>query len=191
MSEAVTSAGTSWGCCADEVLASDCSGCAVRLLSVTVGRPPYCRRVSFRALYLMRHKEKRRCSPTRTRRERGADVPGPKSGVHGLWCFVREETTSTTVVLWSRVLMRRGIDEGSCSNSSWALAKLDVDMLTFVPPGSSARQTCERWHSPARYTEDDLTCGCSGCVVRLLSMTVGWPRYCRRVSFGAPALLRR
>ena len=39
------------------------------------------RRVSFRAPALMRHKEQRRGSPTRTRWERGADVPGPKSGV--------------------------------------------------------------------------------------------------------------
>ena len=36
MSEAVTSAGTSLGCYADEVLASDYSGCAVRLLSARV-----------------------------------------------------------------------------------------------------------------------------------------------------------
>ena len=90
MSEAVASAGSSEGCYADEVLTYDFSGCAARLLSLTVGWPPYCRRVSSRAPALMRHKEKRRCSPTSTRRERGADVPGPKSGVHGLSCLVRE-----------------------------------------------------------------------------------------------------
>ena len=102
--EAVTSAGTFQGCYAEEVLTYDCSACAVRLLSVTVGRPPYRRRVSFGAPALMRHRENIRCGPTRTRRERGADVPGPKSDVHGLSCLVREETTSSTkVVLCSRV----------------------------------------------------------------------------------------
>ena len=64
------------------------------------GRPaPCCRRGSIRAPALMRHREKRRCSPTRTRRERGAHVPGPKSGVHGLTCVGREGTACTKVVL--------------------------------------------------------------------------------------------
>ena len=98
MSEAVTSAGTSQGCYADEVLTCGYSGCAARLLSSDGGRPPYCP--------LMRHKEKRRCSPTAVGVGRSADVPGPKSGVHGKTCVVREETTSTKVVLWSRVRSR-------------------------------------------------------------------------------------
>ena len=37
--EAVTSAGTFQGCYAEEVVTCDCSACAVRLLSVTVGPP--------------------------------------------------------------------------------------------------------------------------------------------------------
>ena len=47
--------------------------------------------------------EARRCSPTRTRRERGADVRGPKSGVRGLSFSVREGITRTKVVLRPRV----------------------------------------------------------------------------------------
>ena len=51
MSEAVTSAGTSQGCDADEVHACGCSGCAARLLSKSVAGQ--------RAVgALMRHKKK-------------------------------------------------------------------------------------------------------------------------------------
>ena len=39
MSEAVTSAGTSQGCYADDVLTCDYCGCAVCLLSMTVAAP--------------------------------------------------------------------------------------------------------------------------------------------------------
>ena len=50
------------------------------------GRPPCCRRVSSSAPALMRHREKMHCSPNVLKVERSADVPGPKSGVHGLYC---------------------------------------------------------------------------------------------------------
>ena len=56
----LTSAGTSWGCYADEV-----QTCRFHSPSVVYdgGRPPYCRRVSFRAPALMGHREKRRSGP--------------------------------------------------------------------------------------------------------------------------------
>ena len=60
----------------------------------------------------MRHREKRRGSPTALGVGRSADVPGPTVRRARSLCSVREETASTKVVLWSRVLVLHGIDEG-------------------------------------------------------------------------------
>ena len=112
MSEAITSAGTLW------VLRQRIPH--LRLLrlrspsQVRLGRVAGPRTVG---AYHSEHllwcgTEKRRCSPTRARRGGGADVPGPKSGVHGLAYLVREGTACTKVLLQSRVLLWRWFDDG-------------------------------------------------------------------------------
>ena len=82
----------------------------------------------------MRHKEKRRCSPTRTRRERGADVPGPNSGVHGLACLVKKRPHAPKLCCgleWlCDVVSTR--DHSACF--SWAPAESIVDEFAVVPP---------------------------------------------------------
>ena len=50
-------------------------------------------------------------------------MPGPKSGVHGLTCVGREGTACTKVVLQSRVVIRRWLDDGLRSYSSLALGE--------------------------------------------------------------------
>ena len=74
--------------------------------------------------------------------ERSADVPGPN--VRGAWslCLVREETASTKVVLWSRVLVLRGIDEGFAAYFSWLRAESFVNELDLrlVSAGGSCRR---------------------------------------------------
>ena len=49
----------------------------------------------------------------------GADVPGPKSGVHGLICLGREGTACNKAVQQSRVLIGRWHAGGHRSCSSW------------------------------------------------------------------------
>ena len=51
--------------------------------------------------------------PNPCSRRLGADVPGPKSGVHGLACLVREGTACTKVELQSQVRICRWYDVGS------------------------------------------------------------------------------
>ena len=82
------------GCYADEVLICDNSGCADRLRSACDGRPaPVELARVIQSSCSDATQQKRRSSPIRTRRERGGDFPGPKSGV--LSCLVREGTMSS------------------------------------------------------------------------------------------------
>ena len=76
--------------------------------------------------------QKRRSSPIRTRRERGGDFPGPKSGV--LSCLVRKGTTSTKAAMWNRrrvmqllLLDAGGVGRGrACGCASLALRPVVV-----------------------------------------------------------------
>ena len=94
----------------------------------------HCRRVSFGAPALMRHKEKRRCSPTdfySVGAERGrawTELRCARS-----LCLAREGTACTKVVLQSRVLFRVTLWLWAFAiRPSWTFAKLDGYVLAEV-----------------------------------------------------------
>ena len=61
-------------------------------------------------------------------------MPGPKVRCAWSLCSVREETASTKVVLWSRVLVRRESTRDCAAYFSWLRAESFVNELDVVPP---------------------------------------------------------